>query len=187
MQSFRNLSKIESKITELLQNWQTAGKIHDFFLVDLEKIVITPKVRIKCMYGCQSYGKMKKCPPTDTLSPEECQKYLISYRKAVIMRFSPERDQTPPPNNQALLLELEREIFLADFPFALAIFPHHCVMCNDCKLDQPCKNPMKSRPSISSLCIDILGTLQGLGITQQILEDKTPKKEWYYIGMVLID
>jgi len=187
MQSPRNLTKIEPKITELLQNWQKAGKIHDFFLVDLAKLIITPKVRMKCMYGCENYGKMKKCPPTDTLSPEECQKYLTQYRKAVIVRFSPERDQTPPPNNQALLLELERIIFLADFPFALAIFPHHCVMCKECKLGEPCKFPMKSRPSISSLCIDILGSLQGLGIIQQILEDKTPNTDWFYIGLVLID
>lgn len=173
----------EVKIRDILREFQNQKAIFDFYIIDAKSLIISPKVRLKCMFGCDAYGRDKKCPPNDTLSPEQCQKYLSEYSHAIIIRFEPEHHLLPK-NAQINLLELEKRIFFLDFPFALAVFPKHCSMCNDCNVDHPCRNPRQSRPSVSSLCIDILGTLKKLNIDQPILSSKEAQTTWYYIGLI---
>ncbi len=177
----------QSKLSMLLDTWAASKRIHDYHFFRIKKLLITPKVRLKCMNGCPNYGITKKCPPTETLSPEQCKAYLGEYKVGLILRFYPDKKQLCPEQVQTDLLELEQQAFLLNNPFALAIFPRHCTQCEACANNEPCRNPVKSRFSVSSMCIDILGTIAGLGIGQKILTDKQPRDQWYYIGLVLID
>ena len=49
---------------------------HDFKWVGTDKIVVAQWVRLRCMFGCQNYGKKGTCPP-NVPSVEEC-RTLIS-------------------------------------------------------------------------------------------------------------
>jgi predicted metal-binding protein len=182
-----SIKNTETKLTAILEAWIASKKIHDFTFIDVQKIIITPKVRLKCMNGCPNYNTAKKCPPNETLTPEQCKSYLGEYSRGIILRFYPDQNQLCSPQVQTDLLELERQAFLLNNPFALAIFPKHCEQCGECFKSDMCKNPIKSRFSVSSMCIDILGTMANLGFGQSILTGKQPTNEWYYIGLVLID
>jgi len=177
----------ETQLSSILETWTTSKRIHDYRFFDVKELIITPKVRLKCMNGCPKYNVTKKCPPNETLSPEQCKSYLGEYTHGVILRFYPDQNQLCPYQVQADLLELERQAFLLNNPFALAIFPKHCVQCQKCNKNDPCKNPIKARFSVSSMCIDILGTMAKFDIGQSILTEKQPTNQWYYIGLVLID
>ena len=168
----------EPQITAILQAWITSSRLHDFYFIEVKQLNITPKVRLKCMYGCPNYNVARKCPPKDTLTPEQCQSYIREYSQAVILRFAPDAKQLCPKHVQTDMLELERHVFLQDRPFALAIFPKHCDLCESCDPKKPCTQPTRARPSISSMCIDIIGTMKKLGQQQQILTNKSEATPW---------
>lgn len=174
-------------LTQHLQSLMIAEECFDYTLFSMEKLIITPKVRLKCMYGCKNYGIQRKCPPNDTLSPEQCKNYLKEYSTVLLVRFVPERDFSAPVNSQSILLEIERKAMLNNLRFALAVFPTHCHQCELCNISQECEKPLHARPSISSLCIDILGTLEKLGLQQKILMSKDQPKEFYYLGLILLE
>ncbi|UYP44663.1 hypothetical protein NEF87_000948 [Candidatus Lokiarchaeum ossiferum] len=175
------------ELTQYLQNLMIAEECFDYTLFSMDKLIITPKVRLKCMYGCQNYGIQRKCPPNDTLSPVQCIKYLKDYSNALLIRFVPDQDFGAPINAQSILLEIERKAMLNNLRFALAVFPTHCHQCDLCHISQECAKPLQARPSISSLCIDILGTLEKLGLQQKILTSKDQPKEFYYLGLILLE
>lgn len=185
--NFKLDAQLEIKIQKMLDGWQKDLILYDFKLFSVADMIVTPKVRLKCMYGCPNYKNAKNCPPTDTLTPEQCENYLHTYSTGIILRFYPNKNQLCPDIVQTNMLELERQIFLSNKPFALAIFPKHCSLCNKCDINKPCSCQTKARPSISSMCIDILGTVTKLGLEQKIISEKNPSHSWYYVGIVLID
>jgi predicted metal-binding protein len=138
------------------------------------------------MYGCPNFNQRKKCPPHDTLSPTECREYISEYTNAILIRFKPDEHSLPPKHDQSLLLEIERQSFLWNYRFALSFFPHHCEMCKTCSLEKPCNNPIKARPSVSSYCIDVLGTLDKMGLIQKIVSSKEKPEPFYYVGLILL-
>jgi predicted metal-binding protein len=182
-----SIKTTKPKLTAILEKWKASKNIHDYHFFDVKKLIITPKVRLKCMNGCPNYNTAKKCPPNDTLPPEQCKSYIGEYSHGVLLRFYPDQNQLCPTQVQKDLLELERQAFLLNNPFALAIFPKHCSQCEKCSKTDPCNNPMNARFSVSSMCIDILGTMTKLNIGQSILTGKQTTSKWYYIGLVLID
>jgi predicted metal-binding protein len=162
-----------------------ANRIHDYYFAHRESLIITPKVRLKCIYGCPNYNVSKKCPPEETLTFEQCKSYLDTYQSCIIVRFKPINNLCPK-DAQDFLLEVERQAMLLNMRFALAIFPKHCEQCNSCKKGIPCKDPIRSRGSVSSICIDIMGSLENIGLSQKILQTKDKAQDWYYIGLVLL-
>lgn len=181
------VKKTRVQLTVLLDSWTASKRIHDYYFFKIKELIITPKVRLKCMNGCPDYNKAKKCPPAETLSPEQCWSYLQEYTYGIILRFYPGKNQLCPEDAQTSLLELERKSFSLNNPYALAIFPRHCTQCDECGKNEPCKNPVNARFSISSMCIDILGTMAKLGTGQSILTEKDTPDQWYYVGLVLVD
>ncbi len=179
--------EISPELTQHLQNLMITESCFDYKVFEMDTLLVTPKVRLKCMYGCKNFGFQRKCPPNDTLSPEQCKLYLKDYSHAILLRFVPDQAFNVPPHVQTILLELEKKAMLSNFRFALAIFPTHCHQCDSCLIDQECGNPLQARPSVSSLCIDIMGTLENLGLQQKILQSKDHPQEFYYIGLVLLE
>ncbi|OYT34249.1 hypothetical protein B6U96_13370 [Archaeoglobales archaeon ex4484_92] len=112
--------------------------------INPKELVTDKRARWKCMYGCENYGK-KSCPP-NVPEPGECIKFLKSYEKGLLFKFIV-RNLNELKRVQTYLLNIEEKI---KTPYALAIFPGSCVLCNE-----PCRMNCKlGRPSLSALCID---------------------------------
>ena len=178
---------LSKSLKSAIDKFISSGEIFDFHIVSMKDLIITPKVRFKCMNGCENYGKLRKCPPKETLSPEECKSYLLEYSKVILIRFKPQNDNSIDPNVQKTLLALEKEAFLSNYRFGVAVFPTHCHQCENCSIQSSCENLLHARPSITSLCIDILGTLENLNLGQKILRNKTNPQKFYYVGMLLLE
>jgi len=53
------------------------------------EIIVSQWVRMKCLYGCNEYGKTATCPP-NVPSLEESERFFQEYGLAVIIHFEKE-------------------------------------------------------------------------------------------------
>jgi len=57
-------------------------------LIRVDDIVVRSWTRLKCQYGCGSYGRRLTCPPY-TPTPDEFERILQDYKWAILLKFKP--------------------------------------------------------------------------------------------------
>lgn len=156
----------------------------DYKWIVPSEIVVSQWVRVKCMYGCDEYGKTATCPPNvPTLA--ECERFFREYRQAVIFHFEKEVDK---PEDRfewtrgvnLKLLELEKEVFCSGFEKTFLLFMDSCNLCRSCReKKKDCKLPKMSRPTPEALGIDVYTTVRKAGYPIQVLSDYSQKMNRY--------
>ncbi len=136
-------------------------------------------VRYKCQFGCSGFGESLTCPPYSP-APAETQKILDCYTTAILVHRSGE----DAVNMSKLVLQLEKEAFLAGYHKALAMGSGPCTLCSDCNLGGRCRNADDARPSMESCGIDVFTTARNNGFTIETLDSRKCKGN--YFGLVLL-
>ncbi|MBN1829828.1 MAG: DUF2284 domain-containing protein [Deltaproteobacteria bacterium] len=161
----------------------------DFRWIGGKDIVTAQWVRMKCAFGCGSYGKKGTCPP-NTPPLTDCRQFFIEYDHIVILHFEKKVDKPEDrfewsKEVNRKLLDLEREVFLSGFHKAFLLFMDECEQCNDCSgLRESCKNPSMSRPNPESLCMDVFSTIRRQGYPIEVLSDYTKTMNRYAFLLV---
>lgn len=156
----------------------------DFKWIDTKKIVIAHWVRMKCMFGCDEYGKTATCPP-NVPSFSECEKYFNEYSDATVFHFGkklakPEDRFAWTKKINLKLLKLEREVFISGFQKAFLLFLDSCNICQECPgVKEECKEPKLARPTPEAMCIDVYSTVRSLGYPIQVLSDYAQQMNRY--------
>ncbi len=161
----------------------------DYRLVDPRKIVVSQWVRMKCLYGCKSYGKVASCPP-NTPSVPECRQFFDEYRTGILLHF--EKRVERPEDRHAwsrevnhALLALERAVFLAGHKKAFLLFMDSCGLCPDCAATRSaCKNPQSARPSPEGMAVDVFSTVARYGYPIDVLSEYSQAMNRYAILLV---
>ena len=156
----------------------------DYKWIAPDEIIISQWVRMKCLYGCNEYGKTATCPP-NVPSIEECERFFQEYKAAVIIHF--EKEVEKPEDRFAWtrkinlkLLELEKEIFCSGFEKAFLLFMDSCNICEECReRKQDCVEPKMSRPTPEALGMDVYTTVRKVGYPIQVLSDYSKKMNRY--------
>ena len=161
----------------------------DYGWLDPGQIIVSQWVRMKCQFGCPHFGKAACCPP-NTPSVEECRRFFTEYRHALLFHFETAAPETharhawSAQTNRALVA-LEREIFLAGFPKAFALFTDACHLCEDCvPLRAECREPTLARPSATSMAIDVFGTARNQGRAIKVLTEPSAPVDYFAFLMV---
>jgi predicted metal-binding protein len=154
-------------------------------------VVTAPWVRLKCQFGCPTYGKRYRCPP-DTPTPEQTQAMLDSYRRAIL--FHQDGVTIPEQNRKKaalkfldMLVELEGVMFKDGYYKALVFLAGPCYLCNECGKGkgEPCLHSGKSRPAMEACGIDVYQTARNNAFHIQPLRDKA--EPWNLFGLMLVD
>jgi len=168
-------NKIIYGITSLLKEQGASVSIE----VTIADIVVDKRVRLKCMVPvCDSYNKNLMCPPF-VPSVAEFREALENYRQAILLQVSaPLRevnDKFPagevflPARKLHDIVNLgEREAFVAGFRFAAGLIGGCCRLCDECVAvmgGTSCRFPFKARPSMEAMGIDVLATLEKVGLS----------------------
>jgi len=179
----------------LLKALKTKGKgygLVDVIPISAESIQVAEWVHLKCRYGCQRYNKSWCCPPA-TPDPKQVREILREYNTALILMG---RHSSPDfygrGTNRRLQqikcwkgsISLERYLFLEGYYKAFALVGEVCVLCKECSYPAECKFPQERRPTVESFSIDVIGTLQGLGIQTSVA--KNLKEAFSYFGIILL-
>jgi predicted metal-binding protein len=161
----------------------------DFKWLDPREIVVSQWVRMKCEFGCPSFGKAASCPP-NTPSVEECRSFFSEYKEALVLHFqkvAPDRQErkTWSARTNLKLLNLERAIFMAGYPKTFLLFMDSCELCAECVPERVnCKEPKLSRPSPESMAMDVFSTVRKLGYPIEVLTDPTQTMNRYAFLLV---
>lgn len=161
----------------------------DYKWIDPKDIIVAHWVRIKCLYGCDDYGRA--CCPPHVPSVDECREFFKEYTAAIVFRFhfDAEKGNYPKAYSQKLyttLLDLERKIFLAGYHKAFVFSQSNCSLCKVCaRIKEDCKHPEKHRPSPEAFAIDVYGTVRNLGYEINVITQ--PHQEIDRFAIVMIE
>jgi predicted metal-binding protein len=143
--------------------------------IDPRKLNIDIRTRWKCQFGCSYYGKRYSCPPA--VPPlSDAEKFIKSYSKAfaIKFRFNSEKYVEMKRKAQLFLVEVERKL-INEYPFAFALFPGGCDICEECSYTRGnCKRREYVRPTVTSVGINVTS----LGVE---MGDET------FIGILLLE
>jgi len=148
----------------------------DFRWIDPAEFVVAHWVRMKCMFGCDEYGRGAACPP-NAPPVAECERFFREYRHAAVFHF--EKKVAKPEDRHAWtrkvnlkLLKLEKEVFCSGHEKAFLLFMDSCTVCADCTGERAtCKEPKLARPTPEALAVDVYSTVRKLGYPIQVLSD----------------
>ncbi len=147
--------------------------IYDF--IDPKELEFSDRIRYICQHDCPMYGTSWACPPgTGTVA--QCQAKCLQYENCLVVSTITEvyditdinetletRHPHEEVTNQVrdILQELGAE------PYVLST--ESCAICDRCAyLDgQPCRFPEKMHPCVESQGINIIPTLEKLGLDFQ--------------------
>ncbi len=162
----------------------------DYQWLDPHEIVVSQWVRMKCEFGCPSYGRQASCPPNNP-TVEECQRFFNEYHRALVLHFqkvAPEKAERKAwsARTNLKLVNMERDVFITGYPKAFLLFMDCCEICAECVPDRAsCKEPKLSRPSPEGMAVDVFSTVRKLGYPINVLTDPTQMMNRY--AFLLVD
>jgi predicted metal-binding protein len=150
--------------------------LRDYKWIGSKDIVVSQWVRMKCTYGCSTYGKCATCPP-NTPSVSECREFFDEYDDIVVFHFALELDDPEDrhelmPQIGAKLIELERDVFLSGYVKAFVLPADNCSLCSECvSSKEDCKQPSRARPPPEAMAVDVFSTVNAVGYPIEVLSD----------------
>ncbi|MCL2478380.1 MAG: DUF2284 domain-containing protein [Treponema sp.] len=143
-------------------------------MVTPDDIVFDGRTLLKCMFGCDDWGKGCTCPSREGfLKPWEFEPLLRKY-KAVLIIHSHSKEIA-----QKASFAVEREAYFDGD--ALAFSMCDCALCAECagKNGMPCRNAKQARPAFHSVGIDVFSTVKKLGLPLKPLRETDEEQNWY--------
>jgi predicted metal-binding protein len=174
---------------EPLENLFAEHGFTDFKWIDPADIIVAQWVRMKCMFGCGSYGHNASCPP-NTPSIPECERIFSEYSGAVIFHFQKTVDRPEDRGNvtraiNKQLIKLEREVFLMGNRKAFMMPTDECQLCPECSGDRKeCINPRMARPTAEGMGVDVYATVRKYDFPIQVLKDYSEPMNRYAFLMI---
>lgn len=162
----------------------------DYHWCDPSSIIVAEWVRLKCEFGCPSYGHIASCPP-NTPSVEECRAFFREYSRAVVfhlVKVAPDQKMRRAWSAQTnvALGKVERQVFLTGYRKAFLLFMDSCHICAECVPERSgCKEPKLSRPSPEGMAVDVFATVRQLGYPIDVLTDPSDLMNRY--AFLLVD
>jgi predicted metal-binding protein len=154
----------------------------DFKWIDPKEIVTAQWVRVKCMYGCEDYGRRACCPP-NAPSVSECRQFFDEYRTGVIFHFAIARRNAGEQRSWARkvnrLISLEKDVFLLGYERAFMLLMGTCSLCKECTgIRDECKHP------VDAFAVDVYSTVRKYGFPIQVLTDHSDTMNRYAFLLV---
>ncbi len=147
----------------------------DYRWINPKEIIVAHWVRVKCLFGCNDYGK-STCPP-NTPSVEDCRQFFQEYESGLIIKLNKMADKNAYPvawsrEMTGKLLQIEREIFLQGHCKAFLMNQTCCSICKDCSGNRTdCRDKKNSRPSPESFAVDVYSTARNAGLAINVVTD----------------
>ena len=173
---------LDDLVAKSLENGASVAKV-----VAVKDIVTDGRTRLKCQFGCDSFGRNLMCPP-HTPSHEVCLDILDKYSWAILFEFE------IPGEELDMVLDVQREIqdfietvefeaMRIGYNFAFCLNASSCRICDRCiawegEDNLLCRHPRQARPSMDSFGIDVITTLKNIGY------EETPRS---LFALLLVD
>ena len=159
--------KLEERLAEL--------PLFGYFFIDPRELEFTHRVRWVCENECPRFGRTWACPP-GVGTVESCRSRCLNYENCLVIATATEvediSDMTETlatrGGHEALTNEV-REFFREQGAEPYILSTESCALCHRCAyLDgEPCRYPEKMHPCLESHGINLISTLENLGLEYQ--------------------
>lgn len=179
--------------------------------ISARKIVIDPRVRMKCAIPvCDGYGRCLMCPP-NILSVQEFSAALERFQDAIVLQFEIAVDKKKMEGKigsmeltklrvdddyeammtesmrkmSKALVKLERDALHLGYRFTTALSAGNCRLCDECVgpgKGKQCRHPFEARPAAEALGIDVFATAELAGMPIEF-----PAKRPVWTCILLVD
>ncbi|WAC08428.1 MAG: DUF2284 domain-containing protein [Thermodesulfobacteriota bacterium] len=151
-------------------------------VISVKTVKTAAWVRYKCQFGCSGFAERLTCPPYSP-TPRETQNILDCFQKAILIHFP--KGSSRHKDISKVVLEIEKEAFLAGYYKALGMGAGPCRLCTECNLTGGCLHREEARPSMEACGIDVFCTARNNGYTIETLNSTKCSAD--YFGIVLIE
>ncbi len=155
-----------NKALELGANHATAFEIKD--------IAFDSRTLIKCMFGCNDWGKGNTCPSKPgSLKPWEYKKIFEEYTWGIIIHSNDKKI------SQDVSFAIESDAFAKGYYFAFSL--SDCSLCKECAGHKgiDCIRPERARPAFHSVGIDVFKTVRKFDLPIETLSQEGQTQNWY--------
>lgn len=175
MRGERKEERMKKEIKSLAEGFKDITGVKQ---ISVSKIVVKDWTKLKCQFGCDSYGKNWACPPLGE-GPEVLRKSIKDYKYALLVEG---RTSTVAGQKKFMkaVLGFEKKLFLANYYKAFALMPGPCGICKTCTRPKPCRYPHMLRPEMAGMGVDVFATLKKLNVSMKVL-DKPQEFKTYAI------
>jgi len=147
-------------------------------ILSTEDLVFDPRTLLKCMYGCDDWGRNWTCPSApNALNPWEAERLLKRYKHGILIHAKDFKLA------QDISFQVETQAFFDGYHFAFSM--SNCVLCKTCCFPAPCRFPLKARPPMEALGIDVFATVKKFGLPLKTLKAKDKIPDCY--ALVLLE
>lgn len=143
-------------------------------LFNINDIEFDSRTILKCMFGCNDWGKGHTCPSRPgSLRPWEYESVLKKFSWGIIIH------STNKKVSQDISFEIEREAFIRGYYFSFSL--SDCAICSRCAgfSGNDCANKKKARPAFHSVGIDVFKTVRKFGLPIETLQHEDQQQNWY--------
>ena len=147
----------------------------DCVAFDAEQICWDSRTLLKCMYGCEDWGKNHTCPSRPgNPSLAEMREMFSRYKWGIIIHTKEKKI------SQKISFAMEGAAFHDGYYFAMSL--SDCGLCGECAAVkcQDCRHVREARPAFHSVGIDVFKTVNRMGLPLFTLKDRNdPDQNWY--------
>jgi predicted metal-binding protein len=155
----------------------------------IEKINVAEWVSLKCQFGCSQYNTNWCCPPA---GPDlaKIKAVLQEYSQALLLVGSRQckdfylnnaKRRAEQVRSWKEVVGIERQLFLEGYDKAISLVSGSCALCKKCTYPEACRFPQERRPPIEAFSIDLIGTLNNLGLSTPVAQETDDKFNYYAI------
>jgi predicted metal-binding protein len=159
-----DLSKLEEQLSQL--------PLYIYAFIDPKGIEFSPRIRWICEHECPMYGKTWACPP-GVGSVEACTAKCLGYNNCLVIGTI--TDEAHPSDMEAALAtrgghealtNTIRDLFREQGVEPYILSTEACAVCERCAIEDglPCRMPGRMHPCLESHGINIIPTLEELGL-----------------------
>ncbi|MFY9568474.1 MAG: DUF2284 domain-containing protein [Acetivibrionales bacterium] len=137
-------------------------------------IEFDPRTLLKCMFGCNTWGKGHTCPSRPgSLKPWEYEQIFRKYSWGIIIHSHSKKI------SQDVSFSIESQAFTDGYYMAFSL--SDCSSCSECGAARgsDCADPRKARPAFHSVGIDVFKTVRKFGLPLETLRTPSDEQNWY--------
>jgi predicted metal-binding protein len=187
--NFRGKKNISEHLLLSLLEKNSSYGLKKIIPFPIEKIDVAEWVSLKCQFGCSQYNTNWCCPPT---SPDlvKVKAVLQEYSQALLLIGSRQcknfyldnaKRRAEQVRSWKEVVGIERRLFLEGYDKAISLVSGSCALCKKCTYPEACRFPQERRPPIEAFSIDLIGTLNNLGLSTPVAQETDDKFKYYAI------
>jgi predicted metal-binding protein len=187
--SFKRNKGISRQLLQRLLEGNDNCGLEQIIPFPVEKIDVAEWVRLKCQFGCCQYNTNWCCPPASpdlektsaVIREYSLALLLIGSRRCRDFYLSNARRRAGQVRSWKEVVGIERKLFLEGYDKAISLVSGACALCKKCTYPERCRFPRERRPPIEAFSIDLIGTLENLGISTPVAQETIDTFRYYAI------